>query len=451
MRVNFNTGSRVRRTGSNLNFSGIKSIPVNVAQLINENRVVDTFIKLAKIDSGSNEELAETRTPSTDGQKDVAKFLKKELEQIGLKDIELDKHSILTATLESNIGESPVIGFLAHMDTSPDAPSNGVKPQIQNYEGGDIVLKEGATIPANQLEAYIGQKIITSDGTTLLGADDKAGIAEILEALKIFKEHPELKHPKLRIAFTPDEETGMGTEHFDIKKFGADFAYTVDGDLPEVIENESFNAFNPVVTIHGKNTHLGYAKASGQIDSIEAATWFMTKLPLSQKPRNTEGKQGYYFVEKIVGDPSLTIMNMVVRDHNYQKELKRIEYLKSLLKQTEEKYHCKAEIDPKPRYRNMGDKIKEFPELLKYTKEGILRSGLIPKLKAIRGGTDGSDLSLKGLLTPNLGAGGQNFHSKCEFLPIRDMNKCCENIVNIVMVWAEKSKKVMPKILARRM
>lgn len=449
--MNIISVNALSKQNNNYKFKGSnKTAAINVSNFINAQRMVDSFISLAKIDSASNEELAEKKTPSSDGQKTVAKVLKKELEKLGLTDIQMDEYSIVTATLESNIGESPVVGLLAHMDTSPDAPSVNIQPQIHDYKGGDIVLKEGTVIPAKKLESYAGQKIITSDGTTLLGADDKAGIAEILESLKIFKENPELKHPKIRIAFTPDEEVGMGTKHFDIKKFGADVAYTVDGDLPHIIEDESFNAFNPEIIIKGKSTHCGTAKEDGMINSIKVANWIINKLPKDQAPENTEKKQGYYHVDAISGNVAETKMNMLVRDHNYERAKLRVAFLQDLVKKAEEKFHCEISFDPKERYHNMKQKIKEFPEVVNFAKEGVKRTILEVKTKAIRGGTDGSELSLAGLLTPNIGAGGQNFHSKSEFLPVEDMKKCTANIVNTLIVWAEKSKKVMPKILARR-
>lgn len=435
---------------NNYNFKGANLSPSNISSFINTDRMVDSFISMAKVDTGSNEALAETKTPSTDGQKKMARMLEEELKKLNLKDIEVNEHSIVTATLESNIGnDSPVVGLLAHMDTSSDAPTSNISPQILDYKGGDIKLSEGTIIPAKDLGNYIDQKIITSDGKTLLGADDKAGIAEILEAVKVFQEHPELKHPKIRIAFTPDEETGMGIDKFDIKRFSADVAYTIDGDLPHIIENESFNAFNPEIIIKGISSHCGYAKDK-MINSIKVANWIMDKLPKNQAPETTEKKQGYYHVDEIHGTVSETKMNMLVRDHNFEKAKYRMTFLQEIIRKAQEKFKCEITCNPKERYHNMKEKLDEFPEAVKYAKEGVKLSGLIPKTVAIRGGTDGSHLSLQGLPTPNLGAGGHNFHSKSEFLPIEEMIKCTENIVNILTVWAENAKKVMPKIIARR-
>lgn len=423
--------------------------PSQFVPLIKEDRITDTFVRLAKMDSGSNEVMAEKQIPSTVEQKCIANWLKSDLEKLGLKDIAVDEHFFVTATLESNIEKAPVIGLLAHMDTSPDAPNKGVKPQINDYKGGDIVLKEGTTISAKDLKAYVGQKVITSDGTTLLGADDKAGIAEILETLNVLKENPDIKHPQIKVAFTPDEETGMGIKSFDIKKFGADIAYTVDGDLPQVVENESFNAFNPEINIKGNNVHCGYAKGK-MINALSVGSWIQEQLPKDQLPETTEGRQGYYHVNQINGDVGQTNMKMLVRDHDYNKAVERVNFLKDIVDKAKDKFHCDIEFNPKEMYRNMGDKIKEFPELMQYTLEGVSRSQLKPETKAIRGGTDGCHLSLNGLRTPNLGAGGLNFHSKAEFLPVQNLTKCTENILNILSVWAEKASEVMPKILALR-
>jgi len=435
-----------------INFQGTKKAQnISPANFINTDRMVDSFVNMAKVDTGSNEELAEKRTPSTPGQTKFAKQLEKQLNKMGLSDIKLDEHSILTATLNGNIGEnSPVIGLIAHMDTSPDAPNKNVQPKIHDYKGGDIKLAEDAIIPAEDLKDCVGSKVITSDGKTLLGADDKAGIAEILEAMNIYKEHPELKHPTIRIAFTPDEETGTGVDSFDIKKFGADVAYTIDGDKPNLIESKTFNAFNPEIIIKGHNTHPGYAY-NKMINSIEVANSFINSLPKKQTPTTTKGTQGYYHVANINGTEEGTNISMLVRDFDYEKAQKRIEYLKETAAKIQVKYPgCSIQVDPNEKYKNMEESIKQFPEVVNFAKLGVKRSGISPKVVGVRGGTDGSELSLRGLLTPNLGAGGRNFHSRTEFLPIDDMKKCTENIINILSVWAEKAPSIMAKLISRR-
>lgn len=437
--------------------SSDKPASINVSNFINTDRMVDSFISLAKIDSGSNDALAVKKTPSTKGQKLMAKMLEKELKKIGLRDIEVDEYSIVTATLDSNIGDdSPVVAFLAHMDTSSDAPTGPVKPQIIDYKDGDIKLLGGTIIPEKDLIKYKGQKLITSDGTTLLGADDKAGIAEILESLRVFKEHPELKHPKIRIAFTPDEETGTGIDRLDVEKLGAHFAYTIDGDFPNVIENESFNACNPIIKIIGKSTHMGDAKAGGMIDSIKVATWFMNKLPKDRTPETTEKKQGYFIVEEISGKVGETQMNMLVRNHNSEQLEKMMNYLKALVEEAQERFNCKIEFDPNPKYGNVKKKLDEFPEVMKLGEKAIRLVGEIPEKKAIRGGTDGSNLSLRtpvNVPTANIGTGMHNYHSKSEFWALEEGKKVPEIIVNIAIGAAENAKKIkkrVVKIAARR-
>jgi len=422
-----------------------------ILKLINVDRMVDFFVRIAKVDTGSKESLAEKGViPSSENQKILANVLVGKLEALGLTDVYLDEHFVVTATLASNIGnDAPVIGLLAHMDTSFDVPTGPVKPLIHDYNGGDLKLTPKVVIQADDLKKYKGQKIITTNGKTLLGADDKAGIAEIIEAISVFKENPQLRHPNIRIAFTPDEETGMGATKFDIKRFGADVAYTIDGDLPSVIENESFNAFNPEIVINGKNVHTGYAKGK-MINSVKVANWIIGKLPKNETPEMTSGRQGFFHVNEIKGNTTKTTMKMLVRDHDFDIANQRIDLLKKLIEQAQEKFGCIISFNPKEKYRNMKSEIDKLPEVVDYAKEGIKKSGLIPETVAIRGGTDGSHLSLHGLLTPNLGAGGHNFHSKSEFLPVEEMKKCAENIVNIMIVWAEKSKEVMPKLLLRR-
>lgn len=449
MRVSFNQGLYMKK--NNCTFSG-SSTEKNVSSLINTDRMVDSFISMAKIDTGSKEKFAEKGIiPSTDKQKVFANILIEKLNKLGLSEINMDDHYIVTATLDSNIEKnSPVVGLLAHMDTNEDAPTGPVKPIIRDYKSGDIKLTKAISIPANDLKDYQNQKIITTNGKTLLGADDKAGIAEILEAINVFKENPNLKHPKIRIAFTPDEETGEGALKFNIKSFGADVAYTIDGKSPHEIEDESFNAFNPKFTVEGHNIHTGYAKDK-MINSVRITNWILSKLPENEIPEKTEEREGFFHLHSIKGDESKTKVEMLIRDHDYDTAVKRVELLKDIIEQARKIFGCKIVFDPNQKYLNMKTKIDELPEVIEYAKEGIEKSGLKPKTIAIRGGTDGSYLSLNGLLTPNLGAGSHNFHSKTEFLPIEEMKKCTENIINIMAVWAEKSKEIMPKILARRM
>ena len=419
-------------------------------KLINKERLQANFIKYAKIDTGSDSVKAELQIPSTDKQKNLAIVIAKDLEQLGLKNVNIDKHYIVTADFPSNRENMPIIALFAHMDTSSDVSTGPVNPQIHNYTGGDIVLKNNIIIKSEDLKNEIGNKVITSDGTTLLGADDKAGIAEIIEAINVLIENPSIIRPEIKLVFTPDEETGMGTTVFDAENFNADLAYTVDGSAPQELDTETFNAYNPEITITGKVVHCGYAY-NKMINSLEVANEFLSKLPKDETPAKTKGRQGYYYIDEIKGTGERTIIKMLVRDFDYNQAKKRIDFLEKTLKEIEKKHNgVIIDFKPKMRYLNMKENLQEFPEVITYAEEGIKRSGLNPKQNSVRGGTDGSALTLRGLLTPNLGAGGENFHSQTEFVSVETMTKCCENILNILSVWVEHSEEIMPKILERR-
>lgn len=419
----------------------------NMKNYIKQDRLVDYFIKYAKIDTGSNPELAEKHIPSTEKQRDLADVLAKDLKKLGLKDIKIDEHCVLTAYLPSNKENMPIIALFAHMDTSSDVPTGVVKPQIHDYKDGDIVLNENTVISAEDLSHEKGHKIITSDGTTLLGADDKAGVAEIMEALTVLVENPSIIRPEIKVVFSPDEETGLGMSIFPVDSFLADAAYTVDGGLPSEIDTETFNAYNPEITIKGKVVHCGYAYGK-MINSLEVANEFVSSLPKKETPSTTKDRQGYYFIDEINGTAEQTTIKMLVRDFDKKKAEQRIKFIEDTLKKLEKKHKgCVITFNPKLRYLNMAENLKTFPEVISFAEEGIRRSGLEPVRNSVRGGTDGSALTLKGLLTPNLGAGGINFHSKTEFVSAETMEKCCENVLNILSVWAEKAPDVMPKIL----
>jgi len=453
-------------SNTKLSFNDIE----NPASLINTSRMTDQFIKMAKVDTGSNEELAEKgQIPSTPTQKPFAQNLAVELKEMGLKEVKVDKNGILTATLPSNIANSknlPVIGLIAHMDTSSSVPTGPVNPQIhKNYQGGDIQLNEDVKISEQDLKGHEGEDVITSDGKTLLGADDKSGIAEIIEVLNIYKDNPEIKHPKIRIAFTPDEETGMGADKFNIKKFGADVAYTLDGGVPQEVENETFNAFNPEVKIKGINIHPGYAYGK-MVNAIRIAADFVTGLPKDESPEKTQGKQGYYHPNEIKGDESEVIIKNLVRDFNSDRAKERVKFIENLAKRLEEENPGSSiTFTPNYKYGNMKDKLQELPEVLDYAKEGLKRTGLTAEEQSIRGGTDGSKLTVgikdkdnpeisRSLLTPNLGTGMNNIHAKNEFVTVQDMSKCTTNILNIVDVWTEKALSneggIVDKIKQRR-
>lgn len=433
MKINFNSFN------NNVNFKS--NLTSQSSRYINQDRMLDSFISMAKVDTGSDRSKTGIKSPTTQGQLDLAKQLSQELKDIGLKDINIDKYGILTATLPSNIKDAPTIGFISHLDTSSDAKTSEVNPIIHNYESGNIELKDNTTITSEELEPYKGHKIITSDGTTLLGADDKAGIAEIIEALKVFVENPELKRPTIKVAFTPDEEGCNGAENFNIPQFNADVAYTVDGLEPEYIDVETFNAFNPEIVIKGIPTHLGFAY-NKMVNSISIANEFIQMLPKEETPEKTKDKEGFYHVHNISGNIEETKINMRIRDFDYEKAKKRIQYIKNILNELQEKYpEAQIEIKPNEAYQNIKNYLSARPEVIEYAKIGIAKSGLTPIENAVRGGTDGSYLTLKGLLCPNLGAGGVNFHTNKEFISLETMSKCCENIINIAQTWAENNNK----------
>ena len=421
-------------------------------KLINKKRLTENFIKYVKFDTGSNPETAEKQIPSTECQSEFADFLVSELSELGLLNVRKDEHSFVYATLPKNsLKNLPVLALLAHMDTNTDVPSGPVYPQIHDYKDGDIKLNDDVIIPYSDLKDFKGHTIITSDGTTLLGADDKAGIAEIIEAVNVLLENNEIEHPEIQIVFTPDEETGMGINSFDLKNTNANFAYTIDGSAPSDIDSETFNAYNPEIVIEGKVVHCGYAY-NKMTNAITVANEFISRLPKNETPETTRDKEGYFFVSDINGNANSVKIKMLVRDFDSAKELERVEFLKSVLADLGKKYpDAKIQFSPNKRYSNMKEKLEEVPQVLEFAEEGIKRSGIIPERMFIRGGTDGSALTLRGLLTPNLGAGGVNFHSKSEFVSVETMEKCTENILNILSVWAEKSEELMNIIKKRRL
>ena len=405
-------------------------------KLINTQRLQNTFIEIAKIDTGSDAN--STSTPSTKNQLILAELLKDKLINLGLQNVELDEFGIVSGELVANQSKStPIIGLIAHYDTSSDVATGPVNPQVHSYKNGDIELKNGVKITSAELSNFQNQTIITSDGTTLLGADDKAGIAEILEVLAIMQENPNLKHTTIKVAFTPDEEVGRGTENFDIKKFGADFAYTIDGSAPTDIDTETFNAFNPQIVITGKVVHTGYAYQK-MTSAIELANQFMNELPKDETPATTKDKEGYFHILNISGNAHEVKIDMLVRDFNYLTAQKRIAFLYSIIEDMKRQYpQADIQFNPNEKYHNMNEKFAEFPELIDVTKQAIRLSGLEPKETYVRGGTDGAELTLRGLLTPNLGAGGENFHSLNEFVSLECMSKCAENILHIIKLWTE--------------
>ncbi|NOY60878.1 MAG: peptidase T [Calditrichaeota bacterium] len=405
----------------------------------------DRFLHYTTFDTQSSEE-SET-FPSTEKQKELAKVLVQELLDMGVQDAAMDENGYVMATLPANTDKTvPVVGLIAHMDTSPDVTGKDVKAQIhKNYDGGDIVLPgdSSVVIKADEnpaLAQQIGNDIITSDGTTLLGADNKAGIAEIFDAINHLVKHPEIKHGTIKIAVTPDEEIGKGADKFDIKKFAADYAYTIDGETLGEIEDETFCADSVTMTITGVNVHPGYAK-NKLVNAIKIATEIIEQLPKdSLSPETTEKREGYVHPHQFNGNVEEAVIKFLIRDFTVDGLNEKETYLKKLADKVLAE-HPKASLDFKvdEYYRNMKYKIDQDPKVVEYALEAVRRAGIEPVKNIIRGGTDGARLSYDGLLTPNVFTGGHNFHSKQEWISIQDMQKAVEVIVNLVQVWVEKS------------
>ena len=403
--------------------------------------LVDRFLDYVKFDTQSDE--LTNLTPSTPGQMVFAQYLEKELQKMGLEDITLDENGYLMATLPANTdGDIPVVGFIAHLDTSPDMSGRHVNPRIvKNYDGQDITLNEKEQIVLSpgefpELRDYVGQDIVT-DGTTLLGADDKAGIAEIISAVAYLQEHPEIKHGKIRIAFNPDEEIGLGAHKFDVEHFGCDFAYTMDGGEIGELEYENFNAAVARITIKGRNVHPGSAKHK-MINSIRVATLFTQMLPRWETPEHTEGYEGFYHLVNIEGSVESTTITYIIRDHDRARFESRKREIEHLVNKTNNEYPgcCTAEI--KDQYYNMREKIEPVMHIIDIAKQAMHDAGVTPKVLPIRGGTDGAQLSFKGLPCPNIFAGGLNFHGRYEFVPVPSMEKARDVIVHIARLVAGK-------------
>jgi len=414
-----------------------------------QRKLIERFFQYVKIDTQSQEDV-EDQCPSTEKQKDLSRLLVTELNEIGLMDAEMDEHGYVMATLPGNLSTDdekkvPVIGFLGHVDTSPEVSGKDVKPIVhENYQGGDIVLPGDPThvirVDENpELKKYIGDDIITSDGTTLLGADNKAGITEIMSMLEHFIQNPKIPHGKIRVGFTPDEEVGTGTKYFDVKKFGADFAYTVDGEKMGEIENETFNASTAVFTITGINLHPGYAKGK-LVNAIRIAADILMELEDDPAPETTEKREGYLHPYVIQGGVEETTIKVLIRDFDMEGMEQKGKRLQAIRKKISEK-HSKAKInlDIQESYKNMRIKFDEDSRVVEYALEAVRQAALEPKLQIIRGGTDGARLSFMGLLTPNIFTGGMNFHGKTEWIPVKAMEKAVETLINLVQIWKEKS------------
>jgi len=403
--------------------------------------VTERFLDFVRFDTQSDEET--NMTPSTPGQMEFAKYLKKVVEDMGLEEISLDNNGYLFATLPANTDRKvPVVGFIAHMDTSPDMSGRHVKPRIvKDYDGKDIELnaKEGITLSPSQfpeLENYVGNDLIVTDGTTLLGADDKAGIAEILSAVDYLQKHPEIKHGKIRIGFNPDEEIGLGAHKFDVEKFGCEFAYTMDGGALGELEYENFNAASAKVVIKGRNVHPGYAKHK-MINSIRVAGGFMSMLPRSETPEHTEGYEGFYHLVGINGTVEETTLTYIIRDHDRDRFERRKREIEHLVNKINNEYPGCCSVEIKDQYYNMREKIEPVMHVVEIAEKAMKEAGIKPKVQPIRGGTDGAQLSFKGLPCPNIFAGGENFHGRYEYVSIQSMEKATEVIVNIARIVEE--------------
>ena len=403
--------------------------------------LTERFLDFVKFDTQSDE--LTNMTPSTPGQMEFAKYLKGELEKMGLEDVTLDDNGYLFATLPANTDKAvPTIGFIAHMDTSPDMSGKHVKPRIvSKYDGKTITLnaEKGIYLSPDEfpeLLNYIGQDLIVTDGNTLLGADDKAGIAEIIDAMAWLQSHPEVKHGKIRIGFNPDEEIGLGAHKFDVEKFGCEFAYTMDGGALGELEFENFNAASAKVTIKGRNVHPGYAKHK-MINSIRVANNFIAMLPRWETPEHTEGYEGFYHLVGIEGSVEETVLTYIIRDHDRDRFERRKREIEHLVNKTNTEYPGCCSVEIKDQYYNMREMIEPVMHIIEIAERAMREADVEPKVQPIRGGTDGAQLSFKGLPCPNIFAGGENFHGRYEYVAIKSMEKARDVVVNICRIVAE--------------
>ena len=408
--------------------------------------ITERFLSYVAFDTQSSEE--STTTPSTHKQFDLATHLVDELKALGLTEVEMDDMGYVYATLPANTDEDiPTIGFIAHMDTSPDASGADIKPRIvRAYDGKDLVLDAESGIVTDvktfpELLDHVGEDIIVTDGHTLLGADDKAGIAEIVSAMEYLLEHPEIKHGKVRVGFNPDEEIGLGAHHFDVRKFGCDWAYTMDGGELGEIEFENFNAAGAKIEINGVSVHPGYAKGK-MVNAALVAADFVHRMPATETPATTEGYEGFFHLTGIEGGVEKATVSYIIRDHDRERFEARKQMVESLVKGMNRQYgEGTLVLSLKDQYYNMREKIEPVMHVIDIIKEAMVQAGVEPQVRAIRGGTDGAQLSFMGLPCPNIFAGGLNFHGPHEFLPIPNLKKACEVVVNIVSITAQRQWK----------
>ena len=413
--------------------------------MIDKKHLIDRFISYVTVDTESDP--TSDTTPSTAKQWDLANALVEELKHIGLQDVTIDENAYIMATLPSNVPhEVPTIGFISHFDTTPDFTGKDVKPQIiENYDGKDIVLNKAQNIILSpsyfeDLLLYKGQTLITTDGTTLLGADDKAGITEIVSAMEYLVQHPEIKHGKIRVGFTPDEEIGRGAHKFDVEKFGAEWAYTMDGSQVGELEYENFNAAGALVSIKGKIVHPGYAKGK-MVNSMYIATDYINSLPRLETPEHTQDRQGFFHLYSVTGEVDSTQLQYIIRDHDKEHFEARKEMMLKLADELNSQLgeSC-VSVEIKDQYFNMREKIEPVMHIVDIAQKAMQQAGIKPLIKPIRGGTDGSQLSFKGLPCPNIFAGGHNFHGRFEYVPIESIQKAIEVIINIAQLVGEEKQ-----------
>jgi len=406
--------------------------------------LLSRFFTYVKVDTQSNENNEEC--PSTPGQLTLGRMLVEELKAIGMSDVTVDDNGYVMATLPANTDKDvKTIGFMAHLDTATDMTGAGVNPQVvENYDGGDIVLNEAQHIILSpkefpELPSYKGHTLVTTDGTTLLGADDKAGMTEIMTAMAYLIAHPEIKHGKIRVAFTPDEEIGRGAHRFDVESFGATYAYTMDGGPLGELQYESFNAAGAKITIQGKNVHPGTAK-NKMINAIKIAIELNSKLPASEAPEHTEGYEGFFHLMALEGDVEQASLRYIIRDHDRNLFNGRKERLAAIVEELKAKYGAdRIQLEMKDQYYNMGEKIEPVKEVVDIAHEAMVNLGITPIVEPIRGGTDGSQLSFKGLPTPNIFTGGMNYHGRYEYVSVDHMELAVKTIVEIVRLYEEKA------------
>ena len=413
--------------------------------MLDRQKILNRFLTYVKIDTESDPN--SNTTPSTEKQWTLAKLIAEELMAIGLKEVSIDENAYVMGTLPSNVEHDvPTIGFISHFDTSPDFTAANVSPQIiENYDGKDIILNKDQNIILSpdyfeDLLHYKGQTLITTDGTTLLGADDKAGVCEIVSAMEYLVQHPEIKHGTIKVGFTPDEEIGRGAHKFDVEKFGAEWAYTMDGSQIGELEYENFNAASAEVTIHGKIVHPGYAKGK-MVNSMYYAQKFIDRLPKGETPEQTEGYEGFYHLHTVEGKVEKTVLKYIIRDHDMDLFLKRKSDFENVaMKINTQLGKNLVSVSIKDQYYNMKEKVTPVMHIVDIAEEAMKDIGVTPIIKAIRGGTDGSQLSYKGLPCPNIFAGGHNFHGRYEYVPIESIMKATQVIVKIAEKVAVKFK-----------